>query len=129
MKSEEGFIYPHVLATILFFLLILGSMTNGFQNELKSAELTISFYKKQQLFRMGVSEAASKLNRICDQPNTHVDTEEGRVTLKQIGIGCDQKKKHVHMLVGVKTKDGLADERELVMDGKTGEIMKWTIPD
>ncbi|MGG1697955.1 hypothetical protein [Bacillus zhangzhouensis] len=127
MKSEEGFIYPHVLATILFFLLILGSMTIGFQNELKSAELTISYYKKQQLFRMGVSEAASKLNRICDQQHAHVDTEEGRVTLKQ--IGCDQKKKLVHMLVGVKTKDGLADERELVMDWKTREIMKWTIPD
>ncbi|MEI4791386.1 competence type IV pilus minor pilin ComGG [Bacillus sp. FJAT-53060] len=128
MKSEKGFIYPHVLATILLFLLILGSMSIGLQKELKSTELTISFYKKQQLFRIGVSEAASKLNRICDQQKkAHVDTEEGRVTLKQ--IGCDQKKKLVCILIKVKTKDGLADERELVMDWKTGEIIKWTFPE
>ncbi|MBD3858844.1 hypothetical protein IEE86_03780 [Bacillus sp. 28A-2] len=125
MKSEEGFIYPHVLAAILFFLLILGSMTIGFQKELKSAEMTISFYKKQQLFRMGLSEATSKLNRSCDQQLTHLNTEEGLVTLKR--TGCDQKKKIVHMLVGVQTKDGLAEERELMMDWETGEIMKWTI--
>ncbi|AOZ90057.1 hypothetical protein BK049_15935 [Bacillus xiamenensis] len=127
MKSEEGFIYLHVLAAILFFLLILGSMTIGFQKELKSAEMTISFYKKQQLFRMGLSEAASKLNRSCDQQLTHLNTEEGLVTLKR--AGCDQKKKIMHMLVGVQTKDGLAEERELMMDWETGEIMKWTISD
>ncbi|PCK20901.1 hypothetical protein CEY02_11145 [Bacillus pumilus] len=128
MKSEKGFIYPHVLAIILLFLLILGSMTIGFQKELKRTELTISFYKKQQLFRIGISEAASKLNRICDQQkDLHVDSEEGRVTLKQ--LGCDQKKKLVRILIKVKTKDGLADERELVMDWKTGEIIKWTFPE
>lgn len=49
----------------------------GFQKELKSAELTISFYKKQQLFRVGVSEAASTVERICAKQKTHIDTEEG----------------------------------------------------
>nr|WP_206760282.1 competence type IV pilus minor pilin ComGG [Bacillus xiamenensis] len=98
-------------------------MTTGFQKELKSAELTISFYQKQQLFRMGVSEAASKLNRRCDQQMSRVDTEEGHVTLKP--TGCDKKKQLVRLLVSVKTKDGLSDERELEMDWKTGEINKW----
>lgn len=126
MRNEEGLIYPHVLATILFFLLILGSMTIGMQNELKSAELTISFYKKQHLLRIGVSEAANKLNRICDQRDALVETEEGRVTLKR--LACDQKKKLAHILVKVTTKDGLDDQRELVMDWETGEIIKWTLP-
>ncbi|WP_144493509.1 competence type IV pilus minor pilin ComGG [Bacillus pumilus] len=123
MKREGGFIYPQVLAAILFFLLILGAMTMGFQKELRSAELTISFYKKQQLFRVGASEAARTLHRLCEKQHTPIDTEEGRVTLKQ--VTCDQKKKHIHMLVSVKTKDGLSDERELVLNWKTREIMKW----
>ncbi|MEY8695304.1 competence type IV pilus minor pilin ComGG [Bacillus safensis] len=127
MKREEGFIYPHVLAAILFFLLILGAITMGFQKELKSAELTISFYKKQQLFRVGVSEAASTVERICAEQKTHIDTEEGRVTLKR--MKCDLKKKLVLVLVKVKTKDGLSDERELMLDWKTGEIMIWANPD
>ncbi|GLF89702.1 hypothetical protein Saga11_09610 [Bacillus safensis] len=127
MKREEGFIYPHVLAAILFFLLILGSITMGFQKELRSAELTISFYQKQQLFRVGVSEAASTLKRICEKQKTHIDTEEGRVTLKQ--MKCDQKKQLVLILVSVKTKAGLSDERELMLDWGTGEIMKWANPD
>lgn len=127
MKREEGFIYPHVLAAILFFLLILGAITIGFQKELRSAELTISFYKKQQLFRVGVSEAASKVERICEKQKTHIDTEEGRVTLKL--MKCDRKKKLVLVLVNVKTKDGLSDERELMLDGQTGEIMRWANPD
>lgn len=91
MKREDGFIYPHVFAVILLFLLILGSMTIGFQKELKSAELTISFYQKQQLFRMGLNEGANKLNRICDQQLSPIVTEEGRVTLKR--IGCDHRKR------------------------------------
>ncbi|MEK4050226.1 competence type IV pilus minor pilin ComGG [Bacillus pumilus] len=127
MKREGGFIYPHVLAAILFFLLILGSMTIGFQKELRSAELTISFYKKQQLFRVGASEAARTLHLLCEKQHTHIDTEEGRVTLKQ--MTCDQKKKRILMLVSVKTKDGLSDERELVLDWKTREIMKWANPE
>ena len=127
MKREGGFIYPHVLAAILFLLLILGSLTIGFQKELRSAELTISFYKKQQLFRVGMSEAASKLPRMCEQQLSHIDTEEGRVTLKQ--MTCDQKKKRVIMFVTVETKDGLTDERELELDLKTGEIIKWANPD
>lgn len=127
MKREEGFIYPHVLAAILFFLLILGVMTMGFQKELRSAELTISFYKKQQLFRVGASEAARTFHRLCEKQQTPLDTEEGRVTLKK--ITCDQKKKRIHMLVSVKTKDGLSDKRELVLDWKTREIMKWANPE
>ncbi|UYO34440.1 ComGG family competence protein [Bacillus zhangzhouensis] len=127
MKREEGFIYPHVLAAILYFLLILGAITIGFQKELRSAELTISFYKKQQLFRVGVSEAASMVKRICDKQKIHIVTEEGRVTLEQ--MKCDQKKKRVLVLVRVKTKDGLSDERELMLDLKTGEIMRWANPD
>lgn len=127
MKREGGFIYPHVLGAILFFLLILGSMTIGFQKELRSAELTISFYKKQRLFRVGASEGARTLHRLCEKQDTHIDTEEGRVTLKQ--MTCDQKKKRILMLVSVKTKDGLSDERELVLDWKTREIMKWANPE
>ncbi|CUB21277.1 hypothetical protein BN2127_JRS3_02605 [Bacillus safensis] len=127
MKREEGFIYPHVLAVILFFLLILGAITMGFQKELRSAELTISFYKKQQLFRVGVSEAASSVKRICEKQKVHIDTEEGHVILKQ--MKCDQKNKRVLVLVRVKTKDGLSDERELMLDWKTGEIMRWANPD
>ncbi|MDI0272995.1 competence type IV pilus minor pilin ComGG [Bacillus safensis] len=127
MKREEGFIYPHVLSAILFFLLILGAITIGFQKELRSAELTISFYKKQQLFRVGMSEAASTVEHICEKKKTHIDTEEGRVTLKQ--MKCDQQKKFVIVLVNVKTKDGLSDERELMLDGQTGEIMRWENPD
>lgn len=99
----------------------------GFQKELRSAELTISFYQKQQLFRVGVSEAASTLKRICEKQKTHIDTEEGRVTLKQ--MKCDQKKQLVLILVSVKTKAGLSDERELMLDWGTGEIMKWANPD
>ncbi|MCZ2738155.1 competence type IV pilus minor pilin ComGG [Bacillus safensis] len=127
MKREEGFIYPHVLAVILFFLLILGAITMGFQKELRSAELTISFYKKQQLFRVGVSEAASSVKRICEKQKVLIDTEEGHVILKQ--MKCDQKNKRVLVLVRVKTKDGLSDERELMLDWKTGEIMRWANPD
>ncbi|KMK70321.1 competence type IV pilus minor pilin ComGG [Bacillus safensis] len=127
MKREEGFIYPHVLAVILFFLLILGAITMGFQKELRSAELTISFYKKQHLFRVGVSEAASSVKRICEKQKIYIDTEEGHVTLKQ--MKCDQQKKRVLALVRVKTKDGLSDERELMLDWKTGEIMRWANPD
>ncbi|WP_305960299.1 competence type IV pilus minor pilin ComGG [Bacillus safensis] len=127
MKREEGFIYPHVLAVILFFFLILGAITMGFQKELRSAELTISFYKKQQLFRVGVSEAASSVKRICEKQKVHIDTEEGHVILKQ--MKCDQKNKRVLVLVRVKTKDGLSDERELMLDWKTGEIMRWANPD
>lgn len=127
MKREEGFIYPHVLAATLFFLLILGTITIGVQKELRSAELIISFYKKQQLFRVGVGEAVSMVKRICEKQKIHLDTEEGRVTLKQ--IKCDQKKKIVLVLVNVKTKDGLSDERELMLDWKTGEIMRWANPD
>lgn len=127
MKREGGFIYPHVLAAILFFLLILGAMTMGFQKELRSAELTISFYKKQQLFRVGASEAIRPIHHLCEKQQTHIHTEEGRVTLKQ--MTCDQKKKRIHMLVSVKTKDGLLDERELVLNWKTHEIMKWTNPE
>ncbi|UQZ93515.1 competence type IV pilus minor pilin ComGG [Bacillus safensis] len=127
MKREEGFIYPHVLSAILFFLLILGAITIGFQKELRSAELTISFYKKQQLFRVGMSEAASTVERICEKKKTHIDTEEGRVTLKQ--MKCDRKKKLVLVLVKVKIKDGLSDERELMLDGQTGEIVRWENPD
>ncbi|MEK3939780.1 competence type IV pilus minor pilin ComGG [Bacillus sp. FSL R5-0431] len=127
MKREGGFIYPHVLAAILFFLLILGSMTIGFQKELRSAELMISFYKKQQLFRVGASEAARTLHLLCEKQHTHIHTEEGRVTLKQ--MTCDQKKKRILMLVSVKTKDGLSDELELVLDWKTREIMKWANPE
>ncbi|KQU10498.1 hypothetical protein ASG46_12290 [Bacillus sp. Leaf49] len=123
MKREDGFIYPHVLAVILLFLLILGSMTIGFQKELKSAELTISFYQKQQLFRLGLSEAANKLNRICDQPLSPIVTEEGRVTLKR--IGCDDRKKLVRLLVNIETKGGVTDERELEMNKETGEINQW----
>ncbi|WOI39861.1 competence type IV pilus minor pilin ComGG [Bacillus altitudinis] len=123
MKREDGFIYPHVLAVILLFLLILGSMTIGFQKELKSAELTISFYQKQQLFRMGLIEAANKLNRICDQPLSPIVTEEGRVTLKR--IGCDDRKKLVRLLVNIETKGGVTDERELEMNKETGEINQW----
>lgn len=123
MKREDGFIYPHVLAVILLFLLILGSMTIGFQKELKSAELTISFYQKQQLFRMGLNEAANKLNRICDQPLSPIFTEEGRVTLKR--IGCDDRKKIVRLLVNIETKGGVTDERELEMNKETGEINQW----
>ncbi|MGM5472671.1 hypothetical protein [Bacillus pumilus] len=123
MKREGGFIYPQVLAVILFFLLILGAVTIGFQKELRSAELTISFYKKQQLFRVGVSEAVRTLHHLCEKQHTPIDTEEGRVTLKQ--VTCDQKKNRISMLVSVKTKDGLLDERELVLDGQTGEIMRW----
>ncbi|MFS2245981.1 MULTISPECIES: hypothetical protein [Bacillus] len=44
-------------------------------------------------------------------------------------ITCDQKKKRIHMLVSVKTKDGLSDKRELVLDWKTREIMKWANPE
>ncbi|OYN65261.1 competence type IV pilus minor pilin ComGG [Bacillus safensis] len=127
MKREEGFIYPHVLSAILFFLLILGAITIGFQKELRSAELTISFYKKQQLFRVGMSEAASTVERICEKKKTHIDTEEGRVTLKQ--MKCDQQKKFVLVLVNVKTKDGLSEERELMLDGQAGEIVRWANPD
>ncbi|MEC1183940.1 competence type IV pilus minor pilin ComGG [Bacillus altitudinis] len=123
MKREDGFIYPHVLAVILLFLLILGSMTIGFQKELKSAELTISFYQKQQLFRLGLSESANKLNRICDQPLSPIVTEEGRVTLKR--IGCDDRKKIVRLLVNIETKGGVTDERELEMNKETGEINQW----
>ncbi|WP_342494816.1 competence type IV pilus minor pilin ComGG [Bacillus sp. FSL K6-0046] len=123
MKREDGFIYPHVLAVILLFLLILGSMTIGFQKELKSAELTISFYQKQQLFRMGLNEAANKLNLICDQPLSPIVTEEGRVTLKR--IGCDDRKKLVRLLVNIETKGGVTDERELEMNKETGEINQW----
>ncbi|MFP7282645.1 hypothetical protein [Bacillus altitudinis] len=123
MKREDGFIYPHVLAVILLFLLILGSMTIGFQKELKSAELTISFYQKQQLFRMGLNEAANKLNRICDQPLSPIVTEEGRVTLKR--IGCDHRKKIVRFLVNIETNGGVTDERELEMNKETGEINQW----
>ncbi|KJF48043.1 MULTISPECIES: competence type IV pilus minor pilin ComGG [Bacillus] len=123
MKREDGFIYPHVFAVILLFLLILGSMTIGFQKELKSAELTISFYQKQQLFRLGLSEAANKLNRICDQPLSPIVTEEGRVTLKR--IGCDDRKKLVRLLVNIETKGGVTDERELEMNKETGEINQW----
>jgi len=99
----------------------------GFQKELKSAGLTISFYQKQQLFRVGVSEAASTVKRICEKQKIHIDTEEGRVTLKR--MKCDQKKQHVFVLVSVKTKDGLSDERELMLDWRTGEIMKWANPE
>ncbi|MDM5320630.1 competence type IV pilus minor pilin ComGG [Bacillus altitudinis] len=123
MKREGGFIYPQVLAAILFFLFILGAMTMGFQKEMRSAELTISFYKKQQLFRIGASEAARTLHHLCEKQQTYIHTEEGRVTVKQ--LTCDQKKKRISMLVSVKTKDGLSDERELVLNGKTREIMKW----
>ncbi|MBU4621272.1 competence type IV pilus minor pilin ComGG [Bacillus sp. GG161] len=123
MKREDGFIYPHVLAVILLFLLILGSITNGFQKELKSAELTISFYQKQQLFRLGLSEAANKLNCICDQPLSPIVTEEGRVTVKR--IGCDDRKKIVRLLVNIETKGGVTDERELEMNKETGEINQW----
>ncbi|KLV24628.1 competence type IV pilus minor pilin ComGG [Bacillus altitudinis] len=123
MKREDGFIYPHVLAVILLFLLILGSMTIGFQKELKSAELTISFYQKQQLFRMGLNEAANKLNLICDQPLSPIVTEEGRVTLKR--IGCDDRKKLVRLLVNIETKGGVTDERELELNKETGEINQW----
>ncbi|MGN7858227.1 hypothetical protein [Bacillus sp. 22483] len=123
MKREDGFIYPHVLAVILLFLLILGSMTIGFQKELKSAELAISFYQKHQLFRLGLSEAANKLNRICDQPLSPIVTEEGRVTLKR--IGCDDRKKLVRLLVNIETKGGVTDERELEMNKETGEINQW----
>ena len=123
MKREDGFIYPHVLAIIFLFLLILGSLTIGFQKELKSAELTISFYQKQQLFRMGLNEAATKLNRICDQPLSPIVTQEGRVTLKR--IGCDQRKKLVHLLVNIETKGDVTDERELEMNMETGEINQW----
>ncbi|BBP90693.1 hypothetical protein BsIDN1_43110 [Bacillus safensis] len=70
----------------------------GFQKELKSAELTISFYKKQQLFRVGVSEAASTVERICAEQKTHIDTEEGRVTLKR--MKCDLKKKKAVLVFG-----------------------------
>nr|WP_249117709.1 competence type IV pilus minor pilin ComGG [Bacillus safensis] len=107
--------------------MILGAITMGFQKELRSAELTISFYKKQQLFRVGVSEAATKVKRICEKRKVHIDTEEGHVTLKQ--MKCDQQKKRVLALVRVKTKDGLSDERELMLDWKTGEIMRWANPD
>lgn len=123
MKREDGFIYPHVFAVILLFLLILGSMTIGFQKELKSAELTISFYQKQQLFRMGLNEAATKLNRICDQPLSPIVTEEGRVTLKR--IECDDRKKLVRLLIKIETKGGVTDERELEMNKETGEINQW----
>ncbi|WP_156060780.1 competence type IV pilus minor pilin ComGG [Bacillus altitudinis] len=123
MKREDGFIYPHVLAVILLFLLILGSMTIGFQKELKSAELTISFYQKQQLFRLGLSESANKLNCICDQPLSPIVTEEGRVTVKR--IGCDDRKKIVRLLVNIETKGGVTDERELEMNKETGEINQW----
>ncbi|WMT30590.1 competence type IV pilus minor pilin ComGG [Bacillus aerius] len=123
MKREEGFIYPHVLAVILLFLLVLGSMAIGFQKELKSAELTISFYQKQQLFRLGLIEAANKLNRICDQPLSPIVTEEGRVTLKR--MGCDDRKKLVRLLVNIETKGGVTDERELEMNKETGEINEW----
>ncbi|CVM16751.1 Uncharacterised protein [Streptococcus pneumoniae] len=123
MKREDGFIYPHVLAVILLFLLILGSMTIGFQKELKSAELTISFYQKQQLFRMGLNEAANKLNLICDQRLSPIVTEEGRVTLKR--IGCDHRKKIVRLLVNIETNGGVTDERELEMNKETGEINQW----
>ncbi|MBS4747865.1 competence type IV pilus minor pilin ComGG [Bacillus altitudinis] len=123
MKREDGFIYPHVLAVILLFLLILGSMTIGFQKELKSAELAISFYQKHQLFRLGLSEAANKLNRICDQPLSPIVTEEGRVTLKR--IGCDDRKKLVRLLVNIETKGGVTDERELEVNKETGEINQW----
>ncbi len=99
----------------------------GFQKELRSAELTISFYKKQQLFRVGVSEAASSVKRICEKQKVLIDTEEGHVILKQ--MKCDQKNKRVLVLVRVKTKDGLSDERELMLDWKTGEIMRWANPD
>ncbi len=58
-------------------------VTMGFQKELRSAELTISFYKKQQLFRVGVSEAASSVKRICEKQKIHIDTEEGHVTLNR----------------------------------------------
>ncbi|MFS0655333.1 hypothetical protein [Bacillus sp. 179-C3.3 HS] len=127
MKREEGFIYPHILATILFFLLILGSMTIGLQKELASAELTISFYKKHHLLRMGLREAVSKTKRLCDQQNVDIDTEDGRVTLNS--IVCDQKKLHIRMLVKVTTKDGVADQRELVLDWNTGAVIKWTLPE
>ncbi|VWA42031.1 conserved hypothetical protein, partial [Bacillus altitudinis] len=123
VKREDGFIYPHVLAVILLFLLILGSMTIGFQKELKSAELTISFYQKQQLFRLGLSESANKLNCICDQPLSPIVTEEGRVTVKR--IGCDDRKKIVRLLVNIETKGGVTDERELEMNKETGEINQW----
>ncbi|MBU8968500.1 hypothetical protein KSS88_06575 [Bacillus altitudinis] len=123
MKREDGFIYPHVLAVILLFLLILGSMTIGFQKELKSAELAISFYQKHQLFRLGLSEAANKLNRICDQPLSPIVTEEGRVTLKR--FGCDDRKKLVRLLVNIETKGGVTDERELEVNKETGEINQW----
>nr|WP_206677448.1 competence type IV pilus minor pilin ComGG [Bacillus altitudinis] len=103
--------------------MILGSMTIGFQKELKSAELTISFYQKQQLFRMGLNEAANKLNRICDQQLSPIVTEEGRVTLKR--IGCDHRKKIVRLLVNIETKGGVTDERELEMNKETGEINQW----
>nr|WP_285851167.1 competence type IV pilus minor pilin ComGG [Bacillus altitudinis] len=103
--------------------MILGSMTIGFQKELKSAELAISFYQKQQLFRLGLSEAANKLNRICDQPLSPIVTEEGRVTLKR--IGCDDRKKLVRLLVNIETKGGVTDERELEMNKETGEINQW----
>ncbi|OLP64593.1 hypothetical protein BACPU_25170 [Bacillus pumilus] len=123
MKNEKGFIYPHVLATILFFLLILGSMTIGLQKELASADLTISFYKKQHLMRSGVMEVSKNIHPKCNHYNDLVETEEGRVKLKL--LKCDQKKKTIRVLISVKTKDGLADQRELTMDTQTKEILQW----
>lgn len=49
------------------------------------------------------------------------------MTLKR--MKCDLKKKLVLVLVKVNTKDGLSDERELMLDWKTGEIMIWANPD
>ncbi|MFB8735160.1 hypothetical protein ACEQPO_18980 [Bacillus sp. SL00103] len=77
-------------------------MTMGFQKELRSAELTISFYKNSGFSGWGVSEAIRPIHHLCEKQQTHIHTEEGRVTLRQ--MTCDQKKKRIHMLVSVKTR-------------------------
>ena len=90
MKREGGFIYPHVLAVILYFI-DARLDDHWVSKRVEKCRAHDFFYQKQQLFRMGLNEAANKLNRICDQQLSPIVTEEGRVTLKR--IGCDHRKR------------------------------------
>ncbi|WP_353855254.1 competence type IV pilus minor pilin ComGG [Bacillus sp. Bos-x628] len=100
-------------------------MTISIQKEQTSAVLTISFYKKQHLLRVGVSDVIRHLDHFCDQRDYHLERKEGNVTIQR--LACDQKKKRIHVSISVRTKDGLADKREMMFDWQSREIVKWTI--
>ncbi|MGE6629332.1 hypothetical protein [Bacillus sp. NPDC077027] len=127
MKCNRAFVYPNVLIMALFFLIVLGSVTASTLKEWKHAELAISYYEKQQLYRIGATEVLKNTKSWCGKNKKHWNVTEGEVSVKP--VVCDENNERIQVSIHVKTKTGVSEFGEVVINTTKNEVLEWMSDD